>query len=100
MNAHQEDCFAGQYKEIPKRMQDALLRYVDDGVESGSFLQAVVENNLRDAIGNADSENLPLLHLYVSWFYNIAPAGCWGGVKQRATWLKSKQRSTVSSGRH
>ena len=99
MNTHQEDCFAGQYKEIPKRMQDALLRYVDDGVEPGSFLRAVIDNNLRDAVGCADSENLPLLHLYVAWFYNVPPAGCWGGAKQRAAWLKWKQRSTVSNSR-
>ena len=99
MNTHQEDCFSGQYTEIPKRMQDAMLRYVDHGVNTGSFLGAVIENNLRDAVGYADSENLPLLHLYVLWFYNVAPAGCCGGAKQRAAWLQDKQSSTVSNSR-
>jgi hypothetical protein len=70
--------FEGQYAAIPQHMRDALVRWVERGSVPGDFLQAVIKNDLRDAFGRADSENEPLLKVYVQWFYNVAPAGCFG----------------------
>ncbi len=39
----------------------------------GSFLTAVVENNLDEAVGKADSVNVCALPIYVKYFYNYAP---------------------------
>ena len=39
----------------------------------GSFLTAVVENNLDEAVGKADSVNVRALPIYVKYFYNYAP---------------------------
>ena len=66
--------FSGRYSEIPPHMQDAIRRYVCDGREVGNFLRAVICNDLIGAFGNADSVNLPLIGLYVSWFYDRCPA--------------------------
>jgi hypothetical protein len=65
--------FSGEYEQIPPRMRDAILRYACHGAELGSFLQAVIRNDLFGAFGSADAENKPLIGLYVSWFYNRCP---------------------------
>lgn len=82
--------FTGEYEKIPAHMQAALTRYVVDRVEPGNFLQAVIRNDLRDACGRADSDNLPLLPLYVRWLYNVVPGGCWGSPENYKAWLASQ----------
>lgn len=39
----------------------------------GSFLTAVVENDLEGAVGKADSTNVRALPVYLKYFYNYAP---------------------------
>jgi hypothetical protein len=68
-------------------MQQALLRYVNDYIPPGGFLTAVICNDLRNAVFRADAVNIQLLSLYVRWFYNIAPADCWGSAEKMAEWL-------------
>ncbi len=79
--------FTGEYDKIPLHMQEALTRYVVDRVAPGNFLQAVISNDLRDACGRADADNLQLLPTYVKWFYNVAPGGCWGSPENYKAWL-------------
>lgn len=66
----------------------SINRYVENGVCPGSFLQAVITNNLRDSVGRADDENIANLPAYVSYFYNEAPGTCWGSEEIMETWLK------------
>lgn len=75
---------------IPTRMAGGIQRWIDHGIMPGSFLRAVIENDLRNAIGNADAENLANLPAYVAYFYNEAPAACWGSVEKGGEWMKSK----------
>lgn len=86
--------FDGEYAAIPARMQASLRRYVLHGVRPGDFLQAVIANNLRAAVGHADDENLPLLKLYVQWFYNVAPPGCHGTAANMQEWMTARQQDT------
>jgi hypothetical protein len=79
--------FTGEYEKIPAHMRDALTRYVVDRVAPGNFLQAVIRNDLRDACGRADADNLLLLPTYVKWFYNVAPGRCWGSPENYKAWL-------------
>lgn len=79
--------FTGEYAAIPERMQEALKRYVLESVKPGDFLSAVLSNNLHGAVSRADSENLPLLPLYVRWLYNVAPSDCWGSSENVKAWL-------------
>jgi hypothetical protein len=84
------DCqFNGDYAQIPPHMQAAIRRYIIEGIQPGDFLTAVITNNLRNAVGKADADNLALLKLYVQWFYNEAPAPCWGSQQNMDEWLKA-----------
>lgn len=84
--------FPGDYARIPARMQDAIRRYVVQGLIPGHFLQGVISNDLRMAVNHADDENLPMIKLYVQWFYNHAPAGCNGSVESMLKWSSERAR--------
>jgi hypothetical protein len=73
---------------IPKRMQGAIIRYYEHGLPPGDFLTAVIENDLAEAVGRADEENVRLLKEYVMWFYNWAPSGSWGSIGNYVRWMK------------
>jgi len=63
---------------IPERMRGGIVRYITEGIIPGDFLQAIITNDLKKAVWLADEENTRLLREYVLFFYNYAPAGCWG----------------------
>lgn len=73
---------------IPERMVGGLERYVSDGVRAGSFLTAVICNDLQEAVSRAYEENIHLLPAYVGWLYNHAPASCWGSKEKMDAWIR------------
>lgn len=74
---------------IPERMQGGIIRYYENGIEPGHFLTAIINNDLKEAIGRADDENVNLLKAYVMWFYNQAPSGSWGFTGAVQQWMDS-----------
>ena len=42
------------------------------GYSGGSFVQAVVDNNLMEAVGRADGTNVKMLPFYCKMMYNIS----------------------------
>ena len=75
-------------KTIPERMRGAISRYIELGIAPGDFLSAVICNNLSEAVGRADDENIELLPQYVAYFYNEAPEECWGSQEKMQAWIK------------
>jgi hypothetical protein len=82
--------FTGEYSVIPEYAQHALRRYVCDRISPGGFLLAVLQNDLKNACGRADDDNLALLPIYVKWLYNVAPGCCWGSPDAVKAWLADK----------
>lgn len=76
---------------IPEHMRGGLARYIEHHIEPGSFLRAVLENDLKGAISYADSTNRFLLFDYVNYLYNDAPSVCWGSPEKVAAWLAMRQ---------
>jgi hypothetical protein len=81
----QEFSFHG--KAIPGYMQNAMIGYIEHHKPVGDFLKAVICNDLKEATRYADDTNLWLLPVYVAYFYNEAPAGCWGSAQKYEEWL-------------
>ena len=77
--------FPFNYEDLPNL--DSLQRYVNAGVPLGSFLEAVISNNLRRACEQADDQNIHLIPVYVAWLYNEAPGGCWGSPESYQKWI-------------
>ncbi len=72
---------------IPARMMSGIRRYIDDGTPTGDFLRAVIGNDLQEAVGRADDENLANLPAYIGYFYNEAPLPCWGSKEKMQAWI-------------
>lgn len=73
-SAFQEMTFEGEYAKIPQHMRDSIMKYVIHRIKPGRFLSSVICDELRNAVCNADAENLPLIKTYVLWFFNHCPS--------------------------
>ncbi len=76
---------------IPDRMMKSIQHYVKDRIKPGSFLRAVICNNLGDAVGQADDTNINNLPAYAAYFYNETPSSCWGSKEKMDAWLKGRK---------
>jgi hypothetical protein len=78
---------------IPEYMEGAIQRYIDHGIPPGGFLSAVICNDLSGACGHADDENRRNIPAFVAYFYNEAPADCWGSREKMAAWIENHQKA-------
>jgi len=74
---------------IPQYTLASLTRYVEHGIPPGSFLCAVLENNLVRSVGRADRENLAALPEIVKYVYNEIPSNAWGNSKSVSDYIES-----------
>lgn len=72
---------------------NSLDRYVEHRIPTGSFLQAVLENNLTGAFSRADSENKANIGSIVAVCYDCLPHPCWGSKEKVENWLSKKERN-------
>lgn len=72
---------------LPEHMHDAMTNYLKHKIAPGSFLTAVLCNNLKDAVGRADHINLQYLPNIVSYCYNEIPSEAWGSPEKFDAWL-------------
>lgn len=73
---------------VPEHLHDGLLRYLRFGVVPGSFLQAVLRNDLKDACFRAgDGRTALSLHAIVMVLANYAAAESWGSEENYDAWV-------------
>jgi hypothetical protein len=68
-----------------------LQRYIDGHVETGSFLRAVLENDLRKACAHADPISSGALCELMIWLDTEAPEECWGSPEKVKAWLARRE---------
>ena len=76
---------------LPGHMVQPMIDYFEKGWPPGDFLRAVLENDLVEAVGRADSINQISLHSYVMWLYWHVPGrpeGGWGSPAAVNKWLE------------
>lgn len=78
--------FRGMY--LTERLHAAIVCWVADGKRPGSFLMAVLENDLKNAVGRADDEHIVNLPATVAYLYNHAPSICWGSPEETKAWAE------------
>ena len=76
------------YEVLPAHMRASAQEYVEHGYLSGSFLTAVLENNLVEALGQADGINREMIFQWGLWLYSNCPAPAWGSKEKVAAWIK------------
>lgn len=79
-----------QDRTVPDRFTEPLERYVETGRLPGDFLTAVLENDLRRAVGLATEDSLELLPALVRWLTWEAPHAAWGSRESVESWRERK----------
>lgn len=72
---------------MPQHTKYQIDEYVNDKMPPGSFLYAVLTNDLKEALVRADDINVHCLRDIVLYLYNDTPAICWGSPEKVKKWL-------------
>lgn len=75
---------------IPKVIKDSLDLYINEGIMPGSFLRAVLTNDLASAVFKADSNNLAALKDIMLYIYNEVPSDAWGSTTNVVDYAQRK----------
>jgi hypothetical protein len=71
---------------IPEYMREGLRKWIDDGIEPGGFLQAVLKNQFAQAVTRADGMNTLILRSYAHFLFTC-PSDCWGSEDAYKAWV-------------
>ncbi len=77
-------------KLVPVSIITSLNRYSEHRVPTGSFLRAVLENDLTETVARADSDNIRLLPEIVQYCYENLSHNCWGSPDIVSKFLERK----------
>ena len=80
--------------QLTQQAVDAIKRYVEDGIPPGGFLEAVICNDLQNAVGLADAwttsqfskEHPDVVDLFAKKPYDLTPVG-WAVRSENIEWL-------------
>lgn len=72
---------------VPPHMWDAVEGYYLHGFAPGSFLAAVLSNDLMEALGRADDVNAIAIRDWCRFLYNYTPSGSYGSPERYRAWL-------------
>lgn len=76
-----------KWETIPESMRGGVIRYIENGIPPGHFLQAIFKNDLIEACSRGDAENLALITTYVKLLWNQCPPACWGSQDHYRQWI-------------
>ena len=75
---------------IPAPWLDSLERYFNEGIETGGFLRAILENDLRGAVKRAELDRpIAVIYAVIGLLEEGAPDWGWGSAQNVAEWLDS-----------
>ena len=72
-------------KMLPEHMQEGVIRYIEDGVKPGGFLEAIFANDFVRAVQIADTTNRIYLVLWGEFLMQCPPQ-CYGNYIKVDCW--------------
>lgn len=75
-----------QWVDVPRHLVPALRRWIGYGEEPGYFLQAVLRNDLREAVLLADADSRAGLLSIIIFLATWPPSPCWGSTMAYTRW--------------
>lgn len=88
---HAKGAMTDDYTFVPAHTRESIVNYLEHGYEPGSFMYAVIENDLKSAFSSADNINSQCLKSIVCWFYNFCPASAWGRYGVVNEWIENSR---------
>ena len=77
-------------RDLPAYMVPGMYNYLSNKIPPGSFMSAVLCNDLYLACQTADSTNRFRLFAYMDFLHNEAPPKSFGSYDAYKSWLESK----------
>ena len=74
---------------IPASTLRDIQDFAEKGVPPGSFVRAVLENDLKEACAMADDWNRRVIFEVVGFCYNRIPSASWGSPDKVREWIES-----------
>lgn len=81
--------------DVPHHLREGLLRYFSDGILPGSFLQAVLCNDLAQAVSRGDPISIAGMTSLVAFLQWSTPAMAWGSREHVLAWTTTPDRLEV-----
>ncbi|KKL27562.1 hypothetical protein LCGC14_2383940 [marine sediment metagenome] len=78
---------------IDRWAKQTIDMYVDQGIPTGSFMHAVLANDLMEAFNRADEQNQNNLQSICSYIQNYIPMQCHGSYKKVAKWIQDHREN-------
>lgn len=78
------------YSRLPNNLAIGMSYYIELHIQAGSFLTAVLCNDLKVACAKADHVNRRNLCEIVEWLHQYAPSDSWGSAENVESWLAGK----------
>ena len=77
------------YSKVPGTdlMAGGVKHYIEEGIQPGHFLTAIICNDLKEAVGRGDTLNQSLLVDWVKFFYNEIQGDAWGSPEKMQNWM-------------
>ncbi len=75
---------------IDARLISSLIAYRDNGTPVGTFLDAVLSNNLIGALMRAEAYERATIYHLVMWLYWEMPTNRWGSAEKYRAWIYTK----------
>lgn len=75
---------------VPAHLHEGLVFYLVYRRMTGSFLRAVLDNNLRLALARGDAESIAGLRELGQFLVNYAPMHAWGSEEAVDEWLAKR----------
>lgn len=86
------------YDRVPvPYMADGLKRYMEDGIQGGSFLHAMLCGDFFEMCRTADEQNQYHLWDWAVWFHNEAPIGSFGSPTAVANWQFNRRETLTEA---
>lgn len=76
---------------VPLHLQPGLRGFIEQHIEPGGFLTAVLTNDLKEACSRADEVSKHSLWSIVHFLWNEAPSASWGSVEKVESWLQMRE---------
>lgn len=79
--------------DFPSHVVGGLALYLGVGIRPGSYLNAVLENNLVECVRRADPLSEKATFAIVRWLVTYAPAVAWGSPVYVTEWIEQHRQA-------
>ena len=85
------------YDDLHPHMRDSFRAYIEHGLPPGSFMTALLSNDLRETFACADYINQSLVREYLVWLWDAAPSACWGSRERVDAWIEMHAKTRAET---